>query len=54
LIGFPAFNTPNVGIGSNFYGYLISHYGTLLIAVVAVYFFGFSDNRRTEKVLNQH
>ncbi|WP_338211362.1 glucose PTS transporter subunit IIA [Lactiplantibacillus paraxiangfangensis] len=54
LIGFPAFITPNVGIGSNFYGYLISHYGTLLIAVVAVYFFGFSDNRRTEKVMDRY
>jgi len=43
LIGFPAFITPGVGIGSNFYGYLISHYGTLLIAVVLVYFFGFTD-----------
>ena len=54
LIGFPAFITPNVGIGSNFYGYLISHYGTLLIAMVAVYFFGFSDNMRAEKALDQH
>lgn len=43
LIGFPAFITPGVGIGPNFYGYLISHYGTLLIATVLVYLFGFSD-----------
>lgn len=43
LIGFPAFITPGVGIGSNFYGYLISHYGTLLISVVLVYLFGFTD-----------
>ncbi|WP_420843331.1 glucose PTS transporter subunit IIA [Lactiplantibacillus xiangfangensis] len=54
LIGFPAFITPDVGIGSNFYGYLISHYGTLLIAMVAVYFFGFSDKMRTEKALDSH
>ncbi|MGY5234907.1 glucose PTS transporter subunit IIA [Lactiplantibacillus plantarum] len=43
LIGFPAFITPGVGIGSNFYGYLISHYGTLVIATMLVYVFGFSD-----------
>ena len=43
LIGFPAFITPGVGIGSNFYGYLISHYGTLLISTVLVFLFGFSD-----------
>ena len=43
LIGFPAFITPGVGIGTNFYGYLISHYGTLLIATTLVYLFGFSD-----------
>ncbi|AVK64800.1 PTS beta-glucoside transporter subunit IIABC [Lactobacillus sp. CBA3606] len=43
LIGFPAFITPGVGIGPNFYGYLISHYGTLIIATVLVYCFGFSD-----------
>lgn len=43
LIGFPAFITPGVGIGPNFYGYLISHYGTLLIATILVYLFGFSD-----------
>ncbi|BDZ31881.1 glucose PTS transporter subunit IIA [Lactiplantibacillus sp. WILCCON 0030] len=43
LIGFPAFITPNVGIGSNFYGYLISHYGTLIISTVLVFLFGFSD-----------
>lgn len=43
LIGFPAFITPGVGIGANFYGYLISHYGTLLIATTLVYLFGFSD-----------
>lgn len=43
LIGFPAFITPGVGIGPNFYGYLISHYGTLLIATTLVYLFGFSD-----------
>lgn len=43
LIGFPAFITPGVGIGPNFYGYLISHYGTLLIATALVYLFGFSD-----------
>ncbi|WP_047998791.1 glucose PTS transporter subunit IIA [Lactiplantibacillus herbarum] len=43
LIGFPAFITPGVGIGSNFYGYLISHYGTLVISTVLVYLFGFSD-----------
>jgi len=33
LIGFPAFITPGVGIGPNFYGYLISHYGTLVVAL---------------------
>lgn len=49
LIGFPAFITPGVGIGSNFYGYLISHYGTLLIAVVLVYFFGFTDKMLAKK-----
>ncbi|PRO83390.1 PTS beta-glucoside transporter subunit IIABC [Lactiplantibacillus pentosus] len=43
LIGFPAFITPGVDIGANFYGYLISHYGTLLIATTLVYLFGFSD-----------
>jgi len=43
LIGFPAFITPGVGIGSNFYGYLISHYATLLISVVLVYLFGYTD-----------
>ncbi|MFC6295885.1 glucose PTS transporter subunit IIA [Lactiplantibacillus daoliensis] len=43
LIGFPAFITPGVGIGSNFYGYLISHYGTLVISTVLVFLFGFSD-----------
>ena len=43
LIGFPAFITPGVGIDANFYGYLISHYGTLLIATTLVYLFGFSD-----------
>ncbi|MFC6177379.1 glucose PTS transporter subunit IIA [Companilactobacillus huachuanensis] len=49
LIGFPAFITPGVGIGSNFYGYLISHYATLLIAVTLVYFFGFTDKMLTKK-----
>ncbi|RRK10546.1 PTS beta-glucoside transporter subunit IIABC [Lactiplantibacillus garii] len=49
LIGFPAFITPDVGIGSNFYSYLISHYGTLLISTVAVYFLGFSDKMVTKK-----
>lgn len=49
LIGFPAFITPGVGIGSNFYGYLISHYGTLLISVVLVYFFGFTDKMLAKK-----
>lgn len=43
LIGLPAFITPGVGIASNFYGYLISNYGTLLISTVMVYLFGFSD-----------
>lgn len=43
LIGLPAFITPGVGIGSNFYGYLISHYGTLVIATMLVYVFVFSD-----------
>lgn len=43
LIGFPAFITPGVGIGSNFYGYLISHYATLAISVLLVYLFGFTD-----------
>jgi len=33
LIGFPAFITPGVGIGPNFYYYLISHYGTLAMAL---------------------
>lgn len=41
LIGFPAFITPGVGIGPNFYGYLISHYGTLLIATTLVYYSAF-------------
>jgi len=49
LIGFPAFITPGVGIGSNFYGYLISHYGTLLISVVLVYLFGFTDKMLAKK-----
>ena len=49
LIGFPAFITPGVGIGSNFYGYLISHYGTLVISVVLVYLFGFTDKMLTKK-----
>lgn len=49
LIGFPAFITPGVGIGSNFYGYLISHYGTLLISTVLVFFFGFSDKMLGKK-----
>lgn len=49
LIGFPAFITPGVGIGSNFYGYLISHYGTLLISVVLVYLFGFTDKMLVKK-----
>lgn len=49
LIGFPAFITPGVGIGSNFYGYLISHYGTLLISVVLVYLFGFTDKMIVKK-----
>lgn len=49
LIGFPAFITPGVGIGSNFYGYLISHYATLLIAVVLVYFFGYTDKMLAKK-----
>lgn len=49
LIGFPVFITPGVGIGSNFYGYLISHYGTLLIAVVLVYFFGYTDKMLAKK-----
>ncbi|GEO58610.1 glucose PTS transporter subunit IIA [Companilactobacillus bobalius] len=49
LIGFPAFITPGVGIGSNFYGYLISHYGTLVISVVLVYLFGFTDKMLAKK-----
>lgn len=49
LIGFPAFITPGVGIGSNFYGYLISHYATLLIAVVLVYLFGYTDKMLMKK-----
>ncbi|WP_420360961.1 glucose PTS transporter subunit IIA [Companilactobacillus halodurans] len=49
LIGFPAFITPGVGIGSNFYGYLISHYGTLVISVVLVYLFGFTDKMLVKK-----
>ncbi|PMD68802.1 PTS beta-glucoside transporter subunit IIABC [Companilactobacillus nuruki] len=49
LIGFPAFITPGVGIGSNFYGYLISHYGTLLISVVLVYLFGFTNKMLVKK-----
>ncbi|AUI72539.1 glucose PTS transporter subunit IIA [Companilactobacillus alimentarius] len=49
LIGFPAFITPGVGIGSNFYGYLISHYGTLLISVLLVYLFGFTDKMLAKK-----
>ena len=49
LIGFPAFITPGVGIGSNFYGYLISHYGTLLISTVLVFLFGFSDKMLGQK-----
>ncbi|MFC6180940.1 glucose PTS transporter subunit IIA [Lactiplantibacillus daowaiensis] len=34
LIGFSAFITPSVGIGPNFYGYLVTHYGTLVVAVL--------------------
>ena len=49
LIGFPAFITPGVGIGSNFYGYLISHYATLLISVILVYLFGFTDKMLVKK-----
>lgn len=49
LIGFPAFITPGVGIGSNFYGYLISHYGTLVISVMLVYLFGFTDKMLAKK-----
>lgn len=49
LIGFPAFITPGVSIGSSFYGYLISHYGTLLISVVLVYLFGFTDKMLSQK-----
>lgn len=49
LIGFPAFITPGVGIGTNFYGYLISHYGTLVLATTLVYLFGFSDKRLGSK-----
>lgn len=49
LIGFPAFITPGVGIGSNFYGYLISHYGTLVISVALVYLFGFTDKMLAKK-----
>ncbi|HCD07745.1 MAG TPA: PTS beta-glucoside transporter subunit IIABC [Lactobacillus sp.] len=49
LIGFPAFITPGVGIGSNFYGYLISHYATLVIAVGMVYLFGFTDKMLIKK-----
>lgn len=43
LVGFPAFINPKVGIDANFYGYLITHYGTLVLTTVAVYLFGFSD-----------
>ncbi|WP_318765314.1 glucose PTS transporter subunit IIA [Lactiplantibacillus carotarum] len=49
LIGFPAFITPNVGIDGNFYGYLISHYGTLILATGLVYLFGYSDQMLTRK-----
>lgn len=49
LIGFPAFITPGVGIGSNFYGYLISHYATLLLSVVLVYLFGYTDKMLAKK-----
>lgn len=43
LIGFPAFITPNVGINQNFYNYLISHYSTLLIALILTLLWGYSD-----------
>lgn len=53
LIGFPAFITPGVGLGPNFIGYLISHYGTLLLATGFVYWFGFSDRLVDEPVPNR-
>ncbi|CAM3123675.1 glucose PTS transporter subunit IIA [Lactiplantibacillus plajomi] len=43
LVGFPAFINQKVGIDANFYGYLITHYGTLVLTTAAVYLFGFSD-----------
>lgn len=49
LVGFSAFITPDVGINNNFYNYLISHYATLLISVVLVYLFGFTDKMLKEK-----
>lgn len=44
LIGFSAFITPGVGIGTNFYGYLISHYATLLITLGLVVLVGFGKD----------
>lgn len=56
LIGFFVFIILGVGIGLNFYGYLIFYYGILVIVMMLVYVFGFLDKllgfKENLKVIN--
>ena len=44
LVGFPSFLPPGVGIGANFWGYLIASATSLVVSFVLTYFFGFKDS----------
>lgn len=44
LVGFPSFLPPGVGIGANFWGYLIASATALVVSFVLTYFFGFKDS----------
>ena len=44
LVGFPSFLPPGVGIGANFWGYLIASVTSLVVSFVLTYFFGFKDS----------
>lgn len=44
LVGFPSFLPPGVGIGTNFWGYLIASATSLVVSFVLTYFFGFKDS----------
>lgn len=46
LIGFASFINPKTGIGPNFYDYLITHFGTFVVAFILTWLFGYNDKMK--------